>query len=57
MSIHPMNNTEKEKDTIKQILYNNKYYITLLNNYIIQEREREREEKITNNMGKIYICW
>jgi hypothetical protein len=41
MSTQTMNNSEKEKYVIKQILYNNKYDLTLLNKYIIPKNKKE----------------
>jgi hypothetical protein len=46
------------RSPIKQILHNNKYVKEILN--IISRAKKEKEQKkkrITNKMGKVYICW
>ena len=39
-----MNNTVKEKDVIKQILYNDKYDLTLLNKYITPKNKKNERK-------------
>jgi hypothetical protein len=54
MSTNPMKNSEKENDVIKQILYNNKYDLTLLNKYIIPKNKKKmRRRKNRQQYGQI----
>jgi hypothetical protein len=61
LSTYRTNNIEEEKehDTVKQILHNNKYDTDILNKIsrTKKKRKRTKEEKIANKMGKIYVFW